>query len=244
MTRRGNGDTRGPAEPGTPHRAPHKQGWGLKPTRGHCWAGGPGEGGAGTPWGRPQAQAGGGPQLSPSYVGRGSLAGSGAQPHLPHVHPPQPLTLILPPPHVHQRQRRSTDTSPLWCPPDPDPVPGTGLAPPWLGIAPFPARGLRGSPPRCPYPTGLCRQEQPYTPRPLQAVFGDTAALGATRTPVRGGPAGVPSRRDAGHREWGHAGVPGSCRRLSASVQLGSAEAAPRISPGCSGQGNPSRQSR
>lgn len=133
VTRRGDGDARGPAEPGTA---------------------GPGVwGGTGTPWGQPQA--GGGPQPSPSYMGRGSQAGSGAQSHLPHIHPPQPLALILPP--------------------------GWESAPPQPG-------GCGGLPPGARTPQGFAGRSSPTPPRPLQAVFGGTAALGATRTPHKGWP--------------------------------------------------------
>lgn len=168
VTRRGDGDARGPAEPGTA---------------------GPGVwGGTGTPWGQPQA--GGGPQPSPSYMGRGSQAGGGAQSHLPHIHPP--------------------------------PAPRSNPAP-WLGIGPSPAWGLRGSPPRCPYPTGLCWQEQPHTPSATPGCFWwHSSTWGHQNTPQRVAPLVCHPRERQGTGRGdtpGSLGAAGGSLRASGSAQ-------------------------
>lgn len=156
VTRRGDGDTRGPAEPDT-------AGLGVWGGQEH-----PGV----------SHKQGVAPSPAPRIWAEGARLAAGPSPICPTSIPPSPLLESCP----HHTCTRGRD--PSVCPPDPDPVPGRGLAAPWLGIAPSPARGLRGSPPRCPYPTGLCWQEQPHTPSATPGCFwGHSSTWGHQNTP-------------------------------------------------------------
>lgn len=63
---------------------------------------------------------------------------------------------------------------------------GASQLPGWESPPPQPG-GCGGLPPGARTPQGFAGRCSPTPPRPLQAAFGGTAALGATRTPLTGG---------------------------------------------------------
>lgn len=98
---------------------------------------------------------------------------------------------------------------------------GASQLPGWESPPPQPG-GCGGLPPGARTPQGFAGRSSPTLPRPLQAVFGGTAALGATRTPHMGDPLVCHPREMQGTGRGdtpGSLGAVGGSPRASGSAQ-------------------------
>lgn len=102
-----------------------------------------------------------------------------------------------------------------------------------MGIVPAWPWGLQGSSPGIPTALGASLAAGALSPTPGCRVWGISSPGIHWHTFCQ--PHQCPTPVSHGTGEQGHTGGPGKRWGLSPSIRLGAAEAAPRISPGCSG---------